>query len=420
MPKIVDFIKNLKNIYIYIAISFMTIALLALGGEIYFRIKSKGIEIYWPRRVDQVAGLIFQPDTEISWTNNVDFWVKQKSNSEGFLDREPLLFDSVSDKIRIALVGDSFVEAAQVQKPDKIQVKLEQLLNSKFGKDVVQTYGYGRSGTGQASQLGFYDKFIRDKKISVVVLVFVNNDFSNNAAILEAIRNGWDPFHAPRPHAILDSKTGRYYINSVDVEWDKYRLKQPQQVGGNKIIKLIYDNSKLYKWLTVHFVNAFKIQLEKFSGQKYYDVDTAAYYYQQLSTRMDLAHYFNKEEIPPEMTLSRLDNEYLQAKISPFFQEGVDATSFALDQWLERSKEDGFKIVVLLAHNVDGLYKDRIVNLLNDKSIPYCDMNEFIKQNDIDLNRANFQYDGHWNSQGHQWAAELLASFLLNNGIVKH
>ena len=32
----------------------------------------------------------------------------------------------------------------------------------------------------------------------MVVLVFVNNDFANNSALLEAIRNGWHPEHAPR------------------------------------------------------------------------------------------------------------------------------------------------------------------------------------------------------------------------------
>ena len=47
--------------------------------------------------------------------------------------------------------------------------------------------------TGQVSQLAYYDEFARTLRPALLVLVFVDNDFMNNAPILDGLQRGRDP-----------------------------------------------------------------------------------------------------------------------------------------------------------------------------------------------------------------------------------
>lgn len=58
--------------------------------------------------------------------------------------------------------------------------------------------GPSNSVIGLINQLGYLETFVRPRKPDVIVLVFVSNDFANNSPLLEAIRVGWHPAHAPR------------------------------------------------------------------------------------------------------------------------------------------------------------------------------------------------------------------------------
>jgi hypothetical protein len=412
--------RRLRTALVLFLANAFCLALFFAVGETYFRIRSQGIDSYWPGDLDPVAGFIFKPYSRVASTNDEDYWVEQQSNSEGFLDREPPAAETVRNKMRIALVGDSFIEGVQVPLADKVQVKLEGLLNDKLGGDVVRTYGYGYSGTGQATELGFYDKFIRGKQVQLVVLIFVYNDFSNNSAILEAMRtgNGWDPLHAPRSHALLDPKTGTYSLNKIDMDWARHRLQQPESIGGNATLRAIYKLSRFYRWVAGRLSQAFDCPKDVFSGNPHPEVAPVTYYYRQLAARDALKYYFNKGETPPDVTQHRLDYEYMEEKFSPFFQEAIHATAFALNQWNIRSQRDDFKLVAFITHSITGRQHDRLVALLDEKGIPYCDMNAFLARRGIDRNEANFRHDGHWNIRGHAWAAESLAEYLLERGLV--
>ena len=50
------------------------------------------------------------PDMEMRFTNNLDFWTTARTNSLGFLDREPPDPDLAAASCHIAVIGDSFVE----------------------------------------------------------------------------------------------------------------------------------------------------------------------------------------------------------------------------------------------------------------------------------------------------------------------
>src|SRR5262249_20347384 len=155
--------------------------------ELYFRYQTPFGAPVWPGKFDPSVGFIFQPEAELRWTNDLDFWSIQRTNKWGFPDREPRETPVGSTECHISFIGDSFVEAAQVPMSEKVHVVLEKLAEEKVPDMHVVTSAFGHSGTGQLNQLPFYDEFARKLRPKVVVLVFVRNDFANNSKVLEAV-----------------------------------------------------------------------------------------------------------------------------------------------------------------------------------------------------------------------------------------
>jgi hypothetical protein len=124
-------------------------------------------------------GTIHKPNAVTLDTNQFDHCAEQRANSVGFLDAEPPSFDAIKDKLRVALVGDSFVEAAQITPSDKVQNILRQNL-AAAGID-ASVVAWGLSGFGQVQELALFERFGVALHPDVVVLVIVYNDLKNNS-----------------------------------------------------------------------------------------------------------------------------------------------------------------------------------------------------------------------------------------------
>src|SRR5262249_916659 len=150
---------------------------LAGGAEIYLRAFDMFpiSKVAWPGRFIPGVGVTFPPRAEVRWTNGVDFWTIQRANSLGFLDREPIT-PKPSGTFRILLVGDSFIEAAQVPIKQKVQTLLAQKLRSAFPNRSFEVFGLGHSGIGQSHELALFEYFEKAFAPDLVVLVIVSND----------------------------------------------------------------------------------------------------------------------------------------------------------------------------------------------------------------------------------------------------
>ncbi len=409
--KTVRFRRAGREILSGLAISVGTLAMLALVGEALIRWRAQGIDPQWTTRLHPVGGMTYAPDEMVSWTNHVDFWTRQIANREGFLDRDP---DEDADAAgcRIVLVGDSFVEASQVKLKDKVQVRLEGLLRAAVPELRPRVWAYGFSGTGQASQIGFYEAFARRHRPDVVVLFLVINDFCDNSAVLTAVRNGWDPVASPRSLAVYDPFRGDYVLTPVSQDWQARKLPQPPSIPGNRFARLLYAKSRLYRWLAPHLAKTFALSLHVFSGEDHPSGDQTPENARHLRDHPEYARYFGQGETPPELTFSRLDMEYLRPDLPVFFEEGIRATAFALDCWVELSRRDGFELVAFVTHCLGGAARDRFTALLSQRGIPFVEQNEYLRRSDTSVEEIIFQYDAHWNATGHRVAAEALADFL--------
>ena len=136
-----------------------------------------------PRFVDGV-GFIQEPNSELRYANwDDDNFVVSRTNSLGFLDREPVSAERAAAGCHIAFIGDSYVEARETPIADKFHVRLEGMGTRELPHLGITTQAYGIGGRGQINQLPYYDEYARRLKPKLVVLVFFLRQF-NRAEIV--------------------------------------------------------------------------------------------------------------------------------------------------------------------------------------------------------------------------------------------
>ena len=161
-----------------------------------------------PPTVRSIEDVLFlMPDPQVGWTlardfefrwagRNpycVEFTVDVKTNSHGFRDRTWALHKPPST-IRIAVLGDSFVEALQVPEDETATRLLEQELTARFPGRRFETMNFGVSNYSFAQYLMVYEKYVRPFKPDFVVTLaaYLNFNRTNQRGLSSALQ----PFYA--------------------------------------------------------------------------------------------------------------------------------------------------------------------------------------------------------------------------------
>jgi len=408
--------KALKSVLAGLLLSAVTLAVMAVGGEVFLRERAPSFKTEWPVVFDPAIGYRFQPGAEVATTNNLDYWNRQRANSLGFLDREPVPPEQRPGSCHLVLIGDSFVEAHQVDIKDKAQVLLEQMAAQKHPELKLTTAGFGISDTGQINQLPYYDLFARRQAPRIVVLVFVKNDFSDNSALIQAVNHAHDPAHQNKLFA-RRKPDGGFELQPIEPDWQKYVLAPPPDAEGSGGVRAwLRNNSGLYRWTEDL---AWRGRL--FVARWWYGPSAAAfgsdrivYNAHLLAQRPQWAALLGSWDV--EKTPA-IDEVYFDADIAPIFQEAVAFTGFALDQFQERSRRDGFHLIILATQTMrrddgSGAAFDRLARLAAARDIPVIDLYEHIRSHGGRVADARLRYDGHWSPQGHRWAAEAVLDYV--------
>ena len=146
-----------------------------------------GVGFPRPYIPDQHIGSRLQPDLNAWFGKEGGAWVH--ANSSGFRDNERER-QKPAGHFRIAVLGDSYVEAAQVALPQTFWKVLETKLNRTDGDTVpVEVMGFGISGFGTAQELLTWRHYIKPLKPDIVILAMtLSNDVRNNSVHLEPVR----------------------------------------------------------------------------------------------------------------------------------------------------------------------------------------------------------------------------------------
>lgn len=361
------------------------------------------------------VGRKLKPNRTMRFTNLRDFWTVQRTNSLGFLDRE--VSGGNLAACRVAIVGDSMVEAREVAIEDKVQAQLEALTRMHLPSLRVIANGFGLWATGQVAQLAIFDKYVRPLAPKLVVLVFHGNDFQDNFTPLKALET-----HLPADRLP--------FATAVGVGGGVFSLRQPERGPA-------FALQPGWRWRLLGDPSG---EFSRLVARALQRVEARSWFVRWLAAAGVLQERINHRE--RLLALRRTHREifadgwndlswidgmasdeeiwavYARETLPPPLAAGLDYTAFALAEFKARARRDGFALVLLTTEAVGPMGTalfGRVGRLAEAAQIDVVNLHDYIVGRDARVADASWRTDWHWSPQGHRWAAEALLEYLRAN-----
>ena len=396
--------------------------LMMAAGEVYFRLRRPFIASSWDREFVSGVGLLYQPHTLVRATDGVEFWTESKVNSLGFLEREPLAPEEAAESCHIAIIGDSFVEAREVQLANRFPVLLEEFAKRDLPKLDVTTSAFGLRNTGQIQQIPFYDQYAKKMSPDLLILVFVANDFLNNSSFLRSLESQWDPDHPPNSYA-LKSEHGGISLYPPDPEFQKHSFARSP---SNPLIAQVQNlpNTFLGSWFSLKLKGVLLAYLTHHVSRDERLIERV----NALRGRPQYASYFADWK---PLSWEKLLRSFEENEPINVLKDALEFTEFSLDKFKKRAGRSGASLAILATESMSTLRInmqkglegrapiDSLVEMAVARSIPVIDLyNYAIRRGGGGgggFSKTLLKYDGHWNETGHRLAAEAVLEYLKEN-----
>jgi hypothetical protein len=340
---------------------------------------------------DPARGWSYRPNAEGLYKDEGEAYLK--FNSAGLRGPEVSL-KKPADTIRIAVLGDSFTSAVQVEMEKTYAEVMEKELNNQcpyLADKKIEVINFGVNGYGTAQELFTLQQEVWDYDPDVVVLGFyIGNDLMNNS--MKLADNLYSPF-------FVYDKNGNL---GIDMSFPAKSLKEANPYFNVKIDLLpgwLINNIRLLQLARQIEVNHEKKRLSDF--------------------------IFNSEA-----------NVYRQPK-TPEWQEAWDITEQLLTFFANDVKQQGkdFLLVTIASANqvipdpnirkaymesnqiINLFYPDQRIKALGDRQgfrvfnlgQPF---QQYAEANNTCLHGFQGTCGGHWNEQGHKLGGEMIADKL--------
>lgn len=356
-----------------IALGCGALAASLLACEIALRLLApRSIALYIP---DARIGVIHQPNAVGRWISS-EYSVRIRINRVGFRDRD---FDVPKPPgvLRVAMIGDSYVEAFQVPLERTVHKVLEARLRKVgYGAEVA---GLGVGGFGTAQELLLFRAYARALDPQVVVLLFnPGNDVHDNSRELK--RDPRLPYFHLEDDRLVESPFA------------------PAPLWRARLSNRLRNLSQLYALA------------------------------RDATARAGRAG--GGGGLPDEFFVYRQDPEGVWA-------QAWKLTEALLAEFAAEVAASGAHLVVVIVPNqiqLPGRWQEAVARwpelsgpryspmvpvrrareFLRSRGIPVLDLvDEFGRRVRASGERPHFEVNGHWNDTGHRWAAQEIERFLL-------
>jgi len=299
------------------------------------------------RQYDPELGISLIPNTH-AFHHLGCFSGEVKVNGWGMRDRERLL-QKRPGEFRIALIGDSLVEAPHVKPDEVMNIRMEKLLAEKGYKN-IEVLNFSVEGIGTTQEYLIYKRQVRQFHPDLVILATVANDVMNNSSTLQpkayGIHTWYSPYYdlGPDGNLVFRPVEARsfngirsffevhsrltYYLERA---WMKFVNYSPDKWDGIYIGYRVCSDQLDAEWeqawmVTEKVLNMFRNDVEA-DGAKF-EVMVPPEFYQ---TDLNWKEWFTKEEgkIPATFSVTAFDSRLQQIGarnhiavdfLAPYFQ----------------------------------------------------------------------------------------------------
>ena len=288
-------------------------------------------------------------------------------NSKGLRDYE-YPYEKNNSIYRIAIVGDSFTDATQVQFNETIPKIIENELRKNSSNYEVINFGFG--GFGLIPEAVMIKEEVLKYSPNIIVLnYFVGNDL--NKIEYGSFNQFSDKFWIDLDNESLIKQT--YYLST-----------------NTKILSFLTRNSMIY-----FFIKKFKNHRDKNA-------------YGDSSLRLNQIYEINySSNLDKNLNTTRFIFNYLKTNLA---RENIIFLVVIIPTKEQVDAELFNKILVYNNKTIEEVDEDKlqreIKNILNDLNIQYLDLLPELRKENIN-NTFYYPIDGHFNKLGYQKAAEL-------------
>jgi hypothetical protein len=314
----------------------------------------------------------FQPDREFTFSRdwNLDLANRGRINNDGFINNQDYV--KADQPPLIAVIGDSFVEAAMVPYRETFHGRLAASL-----KDKLRIYSFGASGAPLSQYLVWARYAIQTYRARALIINVVGNDFDESRIEFKSAPGFW--YYAPQPDGSLDSKLVDYHPDTLT-----------QTVRHSALLRYLAINLKVQHALAAALV---RLQSPRNETPSEYAGNTAS------------------DASDQRVALSK-------AAVDRFFQQV---------QQLGVSKQcivftlDGFRYPDAEKRG-SGSFFDKMRRYFLEQAaangLEAIDLDPaFFRRHAATGERFEYPNDAHWNPNGHRIAADaLMASKMLTSG----
>ncbi|MGE0267062.1 MAG: SGNH/GDSL hydrolase family protein [Candidatus Omnitrophota bacterium] len=321
-------------------------------------------------------------------------------NASGFRDDGPYVFEK--DKLRIAVLGDSFIQALQVGQSEAIPELIERGLIKK-GLD-TKVYNFGVSSIGTIHQYRIFQEEALPMKPDIVILSFFPNDLVDNSPHYKHEKPQLTPqyeFDSKGDLVLkefnLASQDGMLILHETPLHPDAALKRAARIVDTVKVLSERFRFLKSFEFLKLYLADHFGLRTD-------YDYPFDVY----------------KKEYPPPLVESARLTCYLINKLEQECRRNGIRFAVVLlparEQVLPRYwKEHIDQRRYILRHDQFDLEKPtRIIrDFLIDHKIPYVDALPAFQQSK-DKQKYYYAFDHHFTAEGHRKVADMLIEYLLD------
>ncbi|MCC7371940.1 MAG: SGNH/GDSL hydrolase family protein [Chloroflexi bacterium] len=334
-----------------------------------------------------IYGFFHRPGAS-GWIETPEFVSHVAINAWGLRERE-IAPARPAGTFRVLVLGDSFVEGAQVPVEDTVTRKLETLLMSAANGRPVQVINAGNAGFGTAQELLFLENDGKAYQPDLVVLVyFVDNDLPDNGFRVARERK-LDTTR--RPFFVPDGKGGIVLRPGQPPETDRLELVRPllrRSVTYNMV-------ENLTRWQEKHDQEQAQIGKNRptYLADPPDEWDEAWWVTEQLLGRV-------------QQSAQGMGADLVVMTAPAFYQLDGDAW-----RWLvggdtrERNRYD------------QDAPNRRLAEIAQRQGLRLLDILPATRAAYEEGAQLYFPADGHWTSAGHAFAASQLADYLASAGL---